>query len=160
MRREKNDFIDSLYRTEYHKLFRVAYRIVGNEQTAEDLVHDTFCLASFQWQKLSDHPNPGAWLMNALKKLASNELRRAENRLTVPLEETLSVSSQETGQNIEELLPVGLSVEYRQVLIWRFKAQMGYPEMARQLGLSEAGCRTRVARAVAKCRQLMKNDNL
>lgn len=91
-----------------------------------------------------------------IKKLASNEIRLAKNRLTVPLEERFSAASPEPEQKIEDLLPAGLSAQDRQVLIWRFENQMSYQELARRLGLSEAGCRSRVARAVGKCRQLMK----
>ena len=156
LRQEKDDFIGSLYRREYDKLYRTAYRIVKNVQTAEDLVHDTFCLASFQQKKLRVHLKPEAWLMEVVKKLASNEIRLAKNRLTVPLEERFSAASPEPEQKIEDLLPAGLSAQDRQVLIWRFENQMSYQELARRLGLSEAGCRSRVARAVGKCRQLMK----
>lgn len=157
MRHEKNDFIGSLYRAEYDKLYRMAYRIVKNVQTAEDLVHDAFCLASFQQEKLLTHPKPEAWLMNVIKKLASNEIRRAANRLTIPLEELFSAAASEPEQKIEELFPAGLSAGDRQILIWRFENQISYQEMARRLCISEAGCRSRTARAVGRCRQLMKD---
>ena len=78
MRHEKDDLIGSLYRTEYDKLYRVAYYIVKNVQTAEDLVHDTFCLASFQQEKLRVHPKPEAWLMEVVKDL--RPMRSAELR--------------------------------------------------------------------------------
>ena len=46
----------------------------------------------------------------------------------------------------------------RQVLLWRMEEQCAYDEMARRLGISETGCRSRVARAVARCRLLMLEE--
>ena len=103
------------------------------------------------------HPNQVGWLVQALKHLASNEHRRAENRLTVPLEEDLLPACW-PREALEELLPNGLSRQDQQVLLWRMEEQCAYPEMARRLGISETGCRSRVARAVARCRLLMLEE--
>ena len=95
--------------------------------------------------------------MCTLKNLAANEVRLAENRLTIPLEEAL-LAAAEDGQTLEELLPVRLSAQDRRALLWRMEDQLSYTEMARRLGISETGCRSRVARAVARCRLLLKDE--
>lgn len=90
MKEPNNSFLEALYQSTYQKLYRLAYRLVKSPEAADDLVHDTFCLAVFHQAKLRQHPNPEGWLVLVLKNLASNEIRRAENRLTVPLQEALS----------------------------------------------------------------------
>lgn len=129
-------------------------------EVAEDLVHDVFYLATLHQETVLHHPNQEGWLMCTLKKLASNELRRAENRLTAPLENALLFLSNDQDQKVGELLPSGLSSDDMQVLIWRIEQQMSYEEMAQRLGISETGCRSRVARAVARCRALMNPTDL
>ena len=98
--------------------------------------------------------------MCTLKKLASNELRRAENRLTVPLENALLPRAAGQKQKVGDLLPSALSQSDKQILTWRIEQQLSYKEIAQILGISETGCRSRVARAIAKCRKLMDPSDL
>lgn len=157
MPKEQYQSIVSLYKSEYKKLFSVAYRLVKTTEAAEDLIHDVFYLATIHQETVLHHPNQEGWLMFTLKKLAFNELRRAENRLTVPLEKALLIHSTDQEQKVEDLLPSGLSQDDKQVLIWRIEQQLSYEEISQRLGISETGCRSRVARAVAKCRKLLSS---
>lgn len=160
MSKEQYQSIAALYRAEYKKLFTVAYRLVKTTEAAEDLVHDVFCLATIHQETVMNHPNQEGWLMCTLKKLASNELRRAENRLTVPLENALLYRAAGQKQKVGDLLPSALSQSDKQILTWRIEQQLSYKEIAQILGISEAGCRSRVARAIAKCRKLMDPSDL
>lgn len=160
MPKEQYQSIAALYRAEYKKLFTVAYRLVKTTEAAEDLVHDVFCLATIHHETIMTHPNQEGWLMCTLKKLASNELRRAENRLTVPLENALLPRAAGQKQKVGDLLPSALSQSDKQILTWRIEQQLSYKEIAQILGISETGCRSRVARAIAKCRKLMDPSDL
>ena len=53
-----NELIHTLYLQLYEKLFRVAYRMMGSSESAEDLVQQTFLLALFQGEALRAHPCP------------------------------------------------------------------------------------------------------
>ena len=149
--------VEALYQAKGRLIFTLAYRLVNQRERAEDLVQEVFLLALIHQEAILHHPNQVGWLVQALKHLASNELRRAENRLAVPLEEDLLPACW-PREALEELLPNGLSRQDRQVLLWRMEEQCAYPEMARRLGISETGCRSRVARAVARCRLLMLEE--
>ena len=87
-----------------------------------------------------------------LKELAE-QARQGE-----PAAQEALLAAAEDGQPLEELLPVRLSTQDRQALLWRMEDQLSYTEMARRLGISETGCRSRVARAVARCRLLLKDE--
>lgn len=149
--------LEKLYQAQARLIFTLAYRLVNQRERAEDLVQEVFLLALTHQEALFNHPNQVGWLVQTLKHLASNELRRAENRLTVPLEEDL-LPTFRPREALKELLPAGLSQQDRQVLLWRMEEQCAYDEMARRLKISETGCRSRVARAVARCRQLMLEE--
>lgn len=81
-----NEWIHTLYLQLYEKLFRVAYRLMGSTESAEDLVQQTFLLALFQGEALRTHPCPEGWLMKALHNLAMSERRRAARQQEVPLD--------------------------------------------------------------------------
>ena len=100
--------VEALYQAKGRLIFTLAYRLVNQRERAEDLVQEVFLLALTHQEAILHHPNQVGWLVQALKHLASNELRRAENRLTVPLEEDLLPASW-PREALEELLPNGLS---------------------------------------------------
>jgi len=52
-----------------HRLFRLAYRIAGNEQDAEDIVQETFIKAHRSLARYDDRSTFGAWLC----RIASNQ---------------------------------------------------------------------------------------
>jgi RNA polymerase sigma-70 factor (ECF subfamily) len=55
----------------------------------------------------------------------------------------------------EEILPQGLTTEERQLLIWHFREQLAYDEIAERLHISVLACRTRVFRAKEHCKALL-----
>ena len=46
-----NELIHTLYLQLYEKLFRVAYRMMGSSESAEDLVQQTFFWPSFKGRR-------------------------------------------------------------------------------------------------------------
>lgn len=149
-----NELIHTLYLQLYEKLFRVAYRMMGSSESAEDLVQQTFLLALFQGEALRAHPCPEGWLMKALHNLAINERRRTARRQEIPLDTLFDQAAGEASPPLAETLPRQLSPQDREVLLWRFEQGLDYDEIANLLGISEAGGRSRVSRAVRRCRAL------
>jgi len=70
---------DALVRTYMEQAFRVAYRVVGHREDAEDLVQDAF-LAAYQYLDSFEIGRPfGPWLIRIVLNRGSN-LRRARAR--------------------------------------------------------------------------------
>ena len=67
MKEPNNSFLEALYQSTYQKLYRLAYRLVKSPEAADDLVHDTFCLAVFHQAKLRQHPNTEDWIVKIKK---------------------------------------------------------------------------------------------
>lgn len=152
-----NDWLTSLYRETYKKLYHVAYRLTGSIDTSKDLIQDTFLLAVFHKETLAVHPKPEAWLMQTLNNLVKNENRRLSS-MNVSIETQYSIPAPDIERGLEELLPLKLSEHDKKILIWRFAQQLDYKEIANRLGISESGCRSRVSRAVEKCRKLLSDS--
>ena len=91
---------DAAYLSHHDKMFRLAYRMLGSREKAEDLVQDTFVLALFNRQRFETHPNQEGYLMVALKNMIFNELRKSEYRLDVPLDGVPEPASREPDADV------------------------------------------------------------
>lgn len=153
---QANDRFQKLYEDLHDKMLRVAYRMVGSVETAEDLVQNSFLLALFRENELMQHPNPEGWLMRVLQNLALNERRRVKRHPETSLDSLLDLAGETPANALEDMLPKQLSKADREILLWRFEQNMDYDEIAERLGISETGCRSRVFRAMKRCRELLQ----
>lgn len=148
------ELFTTLYDQEYERLLKSAYRMTGDRELAHDVVHETFLLAIFRQNELIVHPKPAAWIFLTLRNILSNELRLCVHK-EISLEEIADIPAKAADTPLDHVLPAQLNGEERKVLIWRYEQRINYSEMADRLGISEAACRNRVSRAVAKCRKYM-----
>ena len=155
---QANHHLQVLYEELHDKMLRVAYRMVGSTESAEDLVQHAFLLALFQEDNFMKHPSPEGWLMRTLQNLALNERRRMKRHPDISLESLLNMVGTDPSNlnSVEDILPQQLSKQDREILIWRFERDMDYAEISERLGISETGCRSRVSRAVKRCRELLE----
>ena len=74
---QQNELIPHLFRTEYRKIIAVLCRLFGIEhiEIAEDIVSNTFLLASETWGLKGVPPNPTAWLYTVSKNKTKDFLR-------------------------------------------------------------------------------------
>src|ERR1700761_2533006 len=74
----ENQVLSHLFRSEYRKLTTVLTRLFGfgHIEIAEDIVSDTFLLASETWAKNPMPNNPAAWLYAVAKNKAKDHLKR------------------------------------------------------------------------------------
>lgn len=150
---DRDLLISSLFETQYDKLYKVGRRLTGDAQQTEDLIQSTFLLAILRQEEFARHPNREGWLMLTLRNLIQNEKRRLSCR-DISLEELFDIAAPIAPNSLEELFPSRLPREDRDILIWRFEQRLDYRDLANLLGISESGCRSRVARAVKRCREL------
>lgn len=156
----RNQFLNELFHLEYKKLMLAARHLIGDVEVAQDLVQDTFILATIHYEKVKVHPKPEAWLMLTLHNLCRNEKRRQQSHQVYSLSDCKDLPNDERTGSIDELLPVQLSDEDRKILIWRFEQRLEYKEISKMLGISEVGCRSRVSRAVSRCREILGKSEL
>jgi RNA polymerase sigma-70 factor (ECF subfamily) len=69
---------EQLFRAEYARVVRVAYRVVGDQAEAEDVAQDVF--VSFYRAHPADAPYAAAWLHRASAHLALNAIRLRSRR--------------------------------------------------------------------------------
>ena len=150
---DRDQLISSLFETQYDKLYKVGCRLTGHAQQTQDIIQSTFLLAILHQEEFTRHPNQEGWLMMTLKNLIHNEKRRLSCR-DISMDDLFDIAAPTASNPLEEFLPSRLSKEDRDILIWRFEQRLDYRDIANILGISESGCRSRVARAVKRCREL------
>jgi RNA polymerase sigma-70 factor (ECF subfamily) len=153
---ESPDF-RKLYNTTFPILFRVAYRIAGSQEAAEDLCQEAFFRL---YEKNMVFPNPEEakyWLIRVVKNAALNYAKRKDRERKAYQrafrEDVRNFESgegnlikRETREEIQEALKK-LPENLRIVLILKEYGEMNYKEIGRALGISEGNVKVRVFRA-------------
>ncbi|MDR0567607.1 MAG: RNA polymerase sigma factor [Spirochaetaceae bacterium] len=157
-----------LYETVFPVLFRVAYRIAGTEEAAEDLCQEAFFRL---YEKNMVFPNPEEakyWLIRVVKNSALNYAKRKDRERRVyqkafredaRVQETgehilLKEQSRQEIQTALEKLPENLRI----VLILKEYGELNYKEIGRALGISEGNVKVRVFRARERLARLLEKD--
>lgn len=155
MTKDDQQWFDALYTKNFKKLFIMAQRVMHSEAVAEELVQDVFLVCICKLNEVRQHENPDKWLAKTMKNLLGNELRRASRTRESSLDDIKIFLSADIESPFEEILPQGLTTEERQLLIWHFREQLAYDEIAERLHISVLACRTRVFRAKEHCKALL-----
>jgi RNA polymerase sigma-70 factor, ECF subfamily len=158
-----------------HALFRLAYRMTGNEQDAEDLVQDTFLRAFKQLKSFDGRAAFGTWLHRICVNRSLDSIRARKSRREVsaaqsqesegigwlervaapqPSPERLTQSGQ-----ISDLLGPALqqlSDSERTAFVLRHYEGKPIEEIARTLGVQTNAAKHSVFRAVQKIRRALE----
>jgi RNA polymerase sigma factor (sigma-70 family) len=78
---QKEELIPNLFKSEYSKIIAVLCNLFGIKhiEIAEDIVNDTFLLASETWGQKGIPENPAAWLYTVAKNKTKDYLKRNQN---------------------------------------------------------------------------------
>ncbi|MDR3304211.1 MAG: RNA polymerase sigma factor [Treponema sp.] len=159
----------SLYETVFPILFRVAYRIAGSEEAAEDLCQEAFFRL---YEKNMVFPNPEEakyWLIRVVKNAALNYAKRKEReRKAYQKAFREDTRESETGEQVllkqESKTEIQAALEQlpenlRMVLVLKEYGELNYKEIGRALGISEGNVKVRVFRARERLALLLAADH-
>ena len=149
--------IEKLFRSNYTAMLTLAIRLLHDEDTARDIVHDVF--ESVLSENLSTVTS--AYLLTgvrfaSLKHLRSLSLRERFNNLyALDLDEIEDDEwpDPEDVARLNELIDQSLTVQDRRVVKMRFNERMSYDEIAGQLGISEVAVYKHLRHAMDVLRQ-------
>ncbi len=151
--------LGSVFREEWPRLIGAAMRIVGDLQSAEDVVQETLVTALDKWPLQGVPDNPGAWLMTACRNRARNLVRdsgRARHRLASirAAEDSRQAAEPDPGLIPDDRLrliimccdPL-LTADAQVALTLRMVAGLTTEEIARAFHLPAAAIAQRIVRA-------------
>ena len=152
-------------------VYRLAYRMCGNEYDADEAAQEAFVAA---WRALPNFRGDAkfsTWLYRLTTNAAIDVMRREKRHQTVGDGEMIEVaddadSPQETVERTEQQEAVQkalatLSEEYREVLLLRYMEELDYAEIAEVLQLPSGTVKSRINRAKAALKTaLLKSGNI
>lgn len=150
------------------RLYRVAYRLLGERTEAEDVVQDTMIKLWEKRAELGTINNVEAWCIRLLKNQGIDRFRKLQRRNTQGLDETHDLPSrdmnpnkklqqQELRQHIHAVIQA-LPLQRRMVVHLREIEGQSYQEIADALDLSLDQVRTDLHRARKSLRAALSKN--
>jgi RNA polymerase sigma-70 factor (ECF subfamily) len=155
MMTEERPSLRALFDSEESALLRFAYGIVGQRETAEDLVQEAFLRLHEHWQEVQ---NPKAWLYRSIRNMALNHLR--DHRRETAMGEGSDWASDEPtaaetlgrseAVGVLRMLMAEMSPQDQQLILWKYNGSLSYDEISKRTGLT-------VSNVGYKLHHLLKN---
>lgn len=147
----------------YDRCARIAMRILGNREDAEEAIQDAFLRAFRALASYEDRERFSAWL----SRILINQCRTIRTRVQRHEEvfSHLDLNDAELFANAErvesawpdlERALAQLPAEQREAVVLRYADDLTYEEMARITGAGESALKMRVQRAFARLRALLQ----
>jgi len=156
---------DELVRATSRDTYTLAFRLVGNEEDARDVVQETYLRAYKGIGKFRGDAQFSTWLYRITANCAANQLgRRKRHRHDellddAPLEDTVperDPSAQAEASNLRDRLTDALEElppRLRAVVVLRDVYDLPHDAIAAELGISESAAKVRLHRARRKLRE-------
>lgn len=167
LNRERTDTLEDIYRHYAKQLYFFLLKMSGSEQTAEDLVQETFFRAtvSLSFKEIED---VRAWLFKVARHAYLDEWRKRKRWQWIPFMEEImpknellspyglpeeTILSEEVAEDLLTLMTF-LPENYRTILYLREYEQFTYAELAETLEMTEAQVKVTLHRARKRLKQL------
>ena len=151
-------------------IYRLAYRMTGKPEDAEDVVQETFVRAFKQLARFESRSNFSTWLYRIGFNCAIDYMRARPHRETSETEETLDARSQTTNArpSMDDLVYAGqisarvqaalvdLTEQERAAFLMRHYHGCSIDEIGEELGLKTNAAKHAVFRAVRKMRVALR----
>ena len=148
-------------------VFRLVYRITGNESDAEEVVQEAFLRAFREIRRYESRATFGTWIGTIAANCALDVVRRRKRFVSSDAEETTlppavceapgpdrEANSRRIGELIEQTMRQ-LSLQERTAFALRHYEGMAIETISRELGLSENATKQSIFRAVQKLRRVL-----
>lgn len=144
-------------------VFRLAYRITGNESDAEEVVQEAFLRAFREIRRYESRASFSTWVGTIAANFALDIVRRRKRFVDPEFEidsacEAPGPDREANSRRIGEVIATTmkqLSLQERTAFTLRHYEGMGVEAISRQLGLSENATKQSIFRAVQKLRRVL-----
>jgi RNA polymerase sigma-70 factor (ECF subfamily) len=153
--------LEALYRLHGGALFRLARRLSGSVEDAEDVLHDLFVGLPEAIRKFEGRGSLEGWLKRVLVRLAFMRQRAQRRRREVAFEDQVpggvaSHAPDESGSWDVQRVITRLPEDLRTVLVLRQTEGYSHNEIAAMLGITPGASRVRLSRAVKLLRTALR----
>lgn len=159
-----------IYDATMQMLYRISYRIVNDEEAAEDLAHDSLIKANEKKLVFPSINDAKYWLIRVVKNASLNYVKRkARERKAYEkalYEEHRVVQSGETELLTAESIKIAkealgkLPQKLKEAIVLKEYSDLNYKEIGKVLGISEGNVKVRIFRARKLLEELVGADNV
>lgn len=154
--RSRDEVVEDVFREEYAGLLRLAYCMLGDRCSAEDVVMDAFCSLHLHWSTLRDKSSPVGYLRSAVLNRSRSRIRALVKERTrtgwanPPPTDTSSSSviARDEAHRLAEAVR-GLPHRQREVVVCRYYLELSEAETAELLGIGVGSVKRHAHRARA-----------
>ena len=159
-----------LYNETMELLYKISWRIVNDEEAAEDLVHDSYIKANEKQLVFPSMDDAKFWLIRVVKNASLNYAKRKtrerkayqkalyeDHRVQTSGETDLL--QEETKKRLDSAL-ARLPQNLREVIILREYGDLNYKEIGKVLGITEGNVKVRMFRAREQLEKLIGGDDV
>ena len=161
-----DDTLATLHRDHYRSLVRLGALLLGDTESAEEVVQDAFVKLQLRWGGLRNIERAPAYLRSIVLNGARSQLRRrgvrrrhAERRTPV-LEagsaESGAMASEEHRRVVEAMRR--LPERQREALVLKFYMDLPEAEIAAAMGVSAGSVKTHVHRGIASLGTILEGE--
>lgn len=138
---EEKPTLLQVFETEESALLRYAHGLVGQRETAQDLVQEALLKLHTHWE---DVINPRAWLFRAIRNLALNHLRDHRRETPIDSSHEWQCHSPDPEQALGRLEAIGtlqllvaeLNPDDRILITLKYQENLKYDQISERTGLS------------------------
>ena len=154
---------EQLYITYRGLMFHVAKKILGNEQDAEDAVHDAFLSIAKKFDKISteDRRKTTSFFVTIVENKAIDIYRRKRRQPTSEYADALrGEMAPFQGEDDMAALLLKLPIRYRDFLLLKYEQGYSNADLAALLKITQAGVRKLDQRAKKMLEKICKEEGL
>jgi RNA polymerase sigma factor (sigma-70 family) len=156
---DKEAAFKKIFEANSKKIYHLCYGYTGDEDSANDLMQETFLKV---WQNLDKFRNQAmisTWIyriaVNTCLTYLRSEKRQAKDELTPELEETTGEVVSEKNEQVAQLYKcISKLEETERIIITMVLDEVPYPEIAEISGISEGNLRVKVFRIKQRLTEL------
>ena len=166
MRRDEQTFFETVYNDVFPILFKVVFRIVGDQETAEEVCHDAFLRFHQHNASLPDSTQAKYWLLKVGKNLAYNVSKRRGREARANQRSWYESRRGQSGSDADLLRDETVTIvreavqrlpeNLRDVLVLKAYGGLSYSEIAATLGISVSNVKVRIHRARTTLLQVLE----
>lgn len=146
-------------------MFNICFRIVGNQELAEDVLQEAFVNAFMKISTFEGKASFGAWLKRIVVNQAISHLKKNQLEMKMPegeleIEDESGIDEQELVLKVESIrraiqqLPRGFRVVFSLYLLEGYD----HKEIAEILEISESTSKSQYNRAKKKLKEILKQE--
>jgi len=157
--------VTAIYERHALGLTRLAFLMLGDRQTAEDVVQEAFCGLYRSWDRMSDHANALGYVRSSVLNGSRSALRRSRR---VP--QALAAPAAPAAASAEDAVLAGerqretvaalrrLPPRQREAVVLRYFADLPEQETAAAMGVSRGTVKSTTSRALAALARMLQEE--